>query len=1314
MSESNLTDGDLIRKEKSNKIQELFNLTFDPLFLLFKDSDKQSESLKQLLNDYDPITNDSKQFSIAALPSITDEESFNNTIRTILRREIFHPKSTVALAQSTDHTVTAVTASEAPSASSESASANSESVSASESISSTSKTITATEESNSAALRSTSSALKRKADGSIESRHHKVARTGRYHSSYPPARLITNRIPKHPSAVTSLKSQQQVYEEKLTDFLEKSINDLEIVSVPESYPTSTHNVSSLAELYYLTQTLPLIKLIPGCHKTLMTDNYELALFEGKIAVLYSRIEELKRQSKWSLRQPARYFDPFIYDTNSRKSGSWTVKRQNKTYHWDSVVAEGKWMSADFRESLKYKKACCWELAEAVKEYWVYGKEVCVKWKPIEQKEAALTEVGTDAMEEVEGEAVETVEGVETEVVEAEFEVKPEGENYVKEEPAKEEEGAVIEEEPVPDAEEKPVIAAGEEPVLHSMEVEPSTEVAVSADIDPAQAGIDAAESASIDVNLLLAKPSEQLPDFALPDPILQLKRSSAKLSSKGPFKLHADMQDFRKIDQSIIKNLPKFTAFGDDVIAPVSAPPIKPGESPMVPVSRLLYPFEDDDDWYKIILKDSQAPSVAPSTSHGPPDYQKGLFGVQSHRRFNYLKPPKPPLVKNIEYRSPTIWLPQDDKYLIHYVAEFCFNWELISEHLLSTASTMRKYESNIERRTPWQCFERYIQLNEKFQFSDMKGAYAYQAQQWLEQAHRAQLTTKRRISPLGVGNESIQRGHRRLRWASMFDAMRKSMRKRETQLAKMSQRKGTTPSSSDSSSGVSGTTNSNGITSTNSSNGAVGVSGESNGANPAVSKRDRVPTPAELSRLKFERDKSIQEAYLNQQATRSRMMAAVAQQQRQQLLQSTKPSLLQPPGPQQRLQGPQLQGPTAQLQGPTSQLQGPQGQLQGVAPGQLQGTARNVSPGSQPPMAGRITPSLSILLQQPQRAALSANPVQNPTRVGPSGTQSQGRGPGPAPSASGQLSASQLLQQQQQQQQQLRQQQAFAQIMAKRPTSPNGTPYTPEQIQQLIQIQKQRRLMQQQQQQQQQQQANKSQSQALLNVMTPGQPQGQGQGQKRMSPVNNQQYQPKQPLPVIGQRSTADASAQQRVGQPAAKARIQFAPAQVSAIINSIQTKNPNLTKEQVTRLAATYLANIQQQQQNRLNQQAAPGSAPAQSGAMPQRIGQKPPLLGIAQQRQLTPQERNQLQMLKAAKAAQQQSLSPLDGLQRTTSSPTGTDGQKLSKLQYEERKKLLLQQQQQRINNNMSPLSGASSPSLSNSSLSPGKNLDNGSPN
>ncbi|KAK7686795.1 hypothetical protein QCA50_009867 [Cerrena zonata] len=930
---------------------------------------------------------------------------------------------------------------------------------------------------------------------------------------------------------------------------------------------------------------------------------------------------------------------------------------------------------------------------------------------------------------------------------------------------------------------------------------------------------------AIDVKLLLSRPNPR--DEIVPPKLPKvteedLQRLGKNREKNGIFKLNADINDMKKIDQSIIKNLPKFTAFDDDDTTQISGSPFISEVSPMVSISRLLHPFEDNDDWYKIVLKDSKS-SNAKNSSQGPPEYQKGLFGFQSHRRFNYLKPPKPPLIKNIEYRSPTIWLPQDDKFLIHYVAEFAFNWDLISEHLLNTSSTLKKYESNIERRNPWQCFERYIQLNEKFQFSDMKGLYAYHAQQWLEQAHRAQLTTKRRISPLGVGNESIQRGHRRLRWASMFDAMRKSMRKRETQAAKIAQRRSTNNDTGASNANPNTNVNSNGNPSNSAASPSSGSS-NSDGANSEMSNNgakrgsDRVPTPAELSRLKFERDKSIQEAYMNQQATRSRMMAAVAQQQRQQQQQQQQqrqqqqqqrqsqqqippnapvpapnqqisPQLQQQLTHQQQVQRQQLQNRVVQnyQQRPPQHTGQPTSQ-QPLNPQQRQSPPLNPSVPSQgsglsqqpviPQTAANLTPQQRAAIFSQQRAntgspaplagtghpspTLTSDPLGQAQRVlRPSSGQIAGGSPSP------QLQQSQQqLNVQQQKQQQMRQQ-AFAQGLAKRPTTPNGTPYTPEQIQQLLQIQKQRRLMQQQQNQA-AKTATSAQGNTNLNMQNQyqnkrpvsantslGQPGNQSQSIRTNSQSQGQTSPPPNSSSMSG---AANQQGQQRASGQPSKPRIQFAPAQVSAIINSIQTKNPNLTKEQVTRLAATYLANYQQQQQNRMNQQQQQQqqqnrlpqhSGSNQQGSTPQPQRLSPNSQAINQQRQqqlasLTPQERNQLQMLTAAKKAQQQALqqrlqpqqqsinrnqspqfqgqnlvqnspdSPMISNSPGISSPL--DAQSLSKLQYEERKKLLIQkqqQQQQRMNNTMSPTvnSNASSPALSNASLNLHHgNLDN----
>lgn len=683
----------------------------------------------------------------------------------------------------------------------------------------------------------------------------------------------------------------------------------QVVAVPDGYPTHPQEVKLLAELYYLTQTLPLTKLLPSSHKVLMTNNYELALLEGKIAVLYLRIEELKRQGKWSLRQPQRHYDPFTY----------VKKNKKKEFHWDWVVREGEWMAEDFKQGVRWKKACCVEISRAVQAYW-RGEDVTVKAR-------------------------------------------------------------------------KPTLAlkdTSNNPVLF---LDPETELS--------------------------------------------------------------------KTDATVLRSLPKFTSFCQDSSAYLH---LKHMELPLVPVLRLIHPAETNNDWFNLYTRTEEEEDLetlnleakeAKMTAKGSP------FG--NMRRFAYLKPPKPPLIKNIEFRTPTIWLPQDDKLLIHYIAEFGFNWELVLEHLQGATLTalLKLYRANIERRTPWQCFERYIQLNENFQFTDMKGIHAYHAQQWLEQAHKQQLTTKRRISPLGVGLELIQRGHRRLRWALMFDAMRKLIKKREdTARDRLSlQRK------------------------------ASEVTAQQ--ANKKLQNNDRVATPAELSKLKYENDKSIRKAYIDQRATRNEMAQAVKGGGN---------------APNPGASGTVSTGANPQLSAP---------------------------PSAQP--SGANTPRSQS--QPPQHQ--TPMPQQTPLRVPPG--------------------------------------------------------YTPEQFQQMI-------------------------AQRRKNTPTPG-----------LTPV-----------PTAGM---AGAMSNPGLAQQTPTKRLQFAPAQVTAIINLIQQKHPNLSKEQVTKYAAQYLATLQQQQTNRAAAQAhAQVITPSQSTLQAAMVAGTSlrvidPSATPTPQQLIQQQQRQQRARQQAAVAAQQQ---------------------------------------------------------------------------
>lgn len=232
-----------------------------------------------------------------------------------------------------------------------------------------------------------------------------------------------------------------------------------------------------------------------------------------------------------------------------------------------------------------------------------------------------------------------------------------------------------------------------------------------------------------------------------------------------------------------------------------------------------------------------------------------------------------------------------------------------------------------------------------------------------------------------------------------------------------------------------------------------------------------------------------------------------------------------------------------------------------------------------------------------------------------------------------------------------------------KRPTTPNGTPYTKEQIQQLLLLQKQRRLM------QQQNQAGSGGVAGSGNANMANLQGASAQGRKLQGYQANQQatgqsLSAAQSNAGVGGNTGAPSQAAmalgKRTGTPT-KGRLQFAPAHVSAIINSIQQKNPNLTKEQVTKLAASYLANLQQQQQNRLHQQQ-----------LQQQSNQ-----------QLAPSQgattRNAANMTAAQSVQQNLGLARQAHLQRQRMAEKEMDAQKLTKLQYEERKKLMMQNQQ-----------------------------------
>jgi chromatin modification-related protein VID21 len=149
------------------------------------------------------------------------------------------------------------------------------------------------------------------------------------------------------------------------------------------------------------------------------------------------------------------------------------------------------------------------------------------------------------------------------------------------------------------------------------------------------------------------------------------------------------------------------------------------------------------------------------------------------------------PSVAFFEHRIPSQWLWEEDQKLRSLVKEFTFNWSLVSQQL----SLPSMFVSGSGRRTPWECFERWVQLEglpaemSKTQYfrtyqgrleQANKTVFAqYQAQQQQQQQQQAPAPAQPRRRPTTTPIRVERR--RENRHLAIIDGMRKLARKRES-----------------------------------------------------------------------------------------------------------------------------------------------------------------------------------------------------------------------------------------------------------------------------------------------------------------------------------------------------------------------------------------------------------------------------------------------------------------------------------------------------------------------------------------------------
>ncbi|RMZ78187.1 hypothetical protein DV738_g3988, partial [Chaetothyriales sp. CBS 135597] len=143
------------------------------------------------------------------------------------------------------------------------------------------------------------------------------------------------------------------------------------------------------------------------------------------------------------------------------------------------------------------------------------------------------------------------------------------------------------------------------------------------------------------------------------------------------------------------------------------------------------------------------------------------------------------------ETRSSSQWTHAEDDELRRLVKDYSYNWSLIS----SVLTPRSLYTSGADRRTPWECFERWIGLEGlpadmsktpyfKTYSNRIEAAGRHVAAQMEEAQRRATANVqipprKRTTQPVRVDRKRTQRH------LAMLDAMRKLAKKRETALQK-------------------------------------------------------------------------------------------------------------------------------------------------------------------------------------------------------------------------------------------------------------------------------------------------------------------------------------------------------------------------------------------------------------------------------------------------------------------------------------------------------------------------------------------------
>lgn len=442
------------------------------------------------------------------------------------------------------------------------------------------------------------------------------------------------------------------------------------------------------------------RLIGSASKTLTTENHYVDYHEQQDCRILSRIDQLQRTNRWSLRQLERSVEP-----------------TRPTLHWDVVLSQMKWLRTDFREERKWKMVAASSVAN-----W------CAQWVTSSREERLVLQ-----------------------------------------------------------------IKARSPPSIQAPETAPTPDLVPSGEDDLS----DAAEDETDNITDLSRKAPAAIFSMA-PDMFyfgLERTPSADKLLQELPlYQPSVEIQQAALLQSRGTPDKEWKTA-----ILPVSrfaeGKLISHNEGPPRKKSRYEYANADDDREY---LSTGVADSDDKTPDPPPKQDDVALFNPENkHIRDRIhaghaFRPPSEHVMPSqsfFESRNSSQWTHAEDDELRRLVREYAYNWSLIS----SCLSFPSAYSSGAERRTPWECFERWIGL-EGLPAEMAKTQYFRAYHQRLQAAQTTHEAQQQGLQQQQAGNIPPRRRstqpfwverRRNMKHVHLVNAMKNLARKREATIKK-------------------------------------------------------------------------------------------------------------------------------------------------------------------------------------------------------------------------------------------------------------------------------------------------------------------------------------------------------------------------------------------------------------------------------------------------------------------------------------------------------------------------------------------------